>query len=411
MIAELLALLAEMAVASAAALALVLGLRKPVRRRFGAEAAYALWLLLPLSLLAMALPTPGLAPELATLRGAVAQVLPADPARLPMPAGEAATRLAFTWLAGTLLAGAWLFLCQRRFVAGLGPLRRRPDGLVQSLAVRGLPAVLGLRPRIVLPGDFDQRYSAIERELVLAHEFLHLRRGDVPVNMLFGLLRCLLWFNPLIHLSAGFFRQDQELSCDAEVLRRHPGHRRVYGDAMLKTELAEQPLPLGCHWTGHHPLKERLTMLKNAPVSPRRRQAGLSLAAGLVLAVSTLAWAAQPAQAPTDRPKDGGMGASGIQGSAPAYPKAAADAGQGGLVMLRVLVGADGQAQEVEVDAEKSTVPADSELAQSAVEAAGKWTFQPGVKDGKYVPGWVMVPVRFEPPTETPEAGPTAEGA
>ena len=152
-------------------------------------------------------------------------------------------------------------------------------------------------------------------------------------------------------------------------------------------------------------------MLKNAPVSPRRRQAGLSLAAGLVLAVSTLAWAAQPAQAPTDRPQDGGMGASGIQGSAPAYPKAAADAGQGGLVMLRVLVGADGQAQEVEIDAEKSTVPADSELAQSAVEAAGKWTFQPGVKDGKYVPGWVTVPVRFEPPTETPEAGPTAEGA
>lgn len=400
MIAEMLSLLAEAAVASAAAMALVLLFRKPVRRRFGAEAAYALWLLLPLSLLAIMLPTPGLAPEFGTQRGAVAQALPADPAGLSMPVGGAATSLASAWLAGALLTVGWLLVSQRRFVAGLGPLRRRPDGLVQSLAVRGLPAVLGLRPRIVLPGDFERRYTAIERELVLAHESLHLRRGDVPMNMLLGLLRSLLWFNPLVHLSASRFRQDQELSCDSAVLRRYPGHRRAYGDAMLKTELADQPLPLGCHWSGCHPLKERLTMLKNPPVSTRRRQAGLSIATGLALAVSTLAWASQPADAPNDRPKDGGMAESGIQGTAPAYPKASADAGQGGVVMLRVLVGTDGQAQEVEVDAEKSTVPADSELARSAVDAAGKWNFQPAVKDGRTVPGWVMVPVRFEPPTK-----------
>ncbi|KFL35805.1 TonB family protein [Arenimonas donghaensis] len=407
MIADLLVMLAEAAVASAAALALVLVLRKAVRRRFGAEAAYALWLLLPFSLLAVALPTPGLSPELVTLRSAVVQALPADPGRLPVPVGEAAAGLAFAWLAGALLAGAWLLSCQRRFVAGLGPLRRRPDGLVQSLAIRGLPAVLGLRPRIVLPGDFDQRYSAIERELVLAHELLHLRRGDVPVNMLFGLLRCLLWFNPLIHLSAGLFRQDQELSCDAVVLRRHPGHRRTYGDAMLKTELADQPLPLGCTWSGSHPLKERLTMLKNSPVSTRRRQAGLFLASGLALVVSGLAWAVQPA----DAPRGNNMAESGIVGEAPSYPKAAADAGQGGVVMLRVLVGADGKAQDVQVDPDKTTVPADSALARSAADAAGTWSFNPAMKDGKAVPGWVMVPVRFEPPAVAPEAAPGAEGA
>ncbi|MGD3580303.1 M56 family metallopeptidase, partial [Xanthomonas citri pv. citri] len=42
------------------------------------------------------------------------------------------------------------------------------------------PVSVGLwRPRIVLPMDFDTRYSAAERTLILAHERLHLRRGDL----------------------------------------------------------------------------------------------------------------------------------------------------------------------------------------------------------------------------------------
>lgn len=396
---EVLASLAEAGLASAAALALVLVLRQPVRRHFGAEAAYALWLLLPLALVGVLLPaspaTAGMLVSRADIGGSLRLVsLPSG-----LPARDMPETLFITWLLGALATGAWLALRQRRFMAGLGPLRRRPDGLVQSLATRGLPAVIGLRPRIVLPGDFELRYTPVERELVLAHEQVHLRRGDVLATMVFGLLRMLLWFNPLVHLASGRFRQDQELSCDAAVLRLHPRRRRSYGDAMLKSGLADLCPPLGCHWSGSHPLKERLSMLKLPLVSTHRRLAGISIAAGLALAVSGLAWATQPAGAP---PRDDGMAASGIEGEAPAYPESAADAGQGGLVMLRVLVGTDGKAEKIEFDAKKSTVPVDSALMKSAMAAAAKWTFNPAMKDGKVVPGWVMVPVRYEPPTVSP---------
>ena len=54
--AEPLALLWEATLAGSAALLLVLALRRPVRARLGASAAYALWLCVPVALLAVLLP-------------------------------------------------------------------------------------------------------------------------------------------------------------------------------------------------------------------------------------------------------------------------------------------------------------------------------------------------------------------
>src|SRR5690606_9403191 len=110
------------------------------------------------------------------------------------------------------------------------------------------------RPRIVLPAGFEQRYSDRERQLVLLHERVHLRRGDIAINALLALLQCLYWFNPLLPLALRRCREDQELSCDERVIARGDGARRSYANAMLKTGLAESPLPVGCHWQDHHPL-------------------------------------------------------------------------------------------------------------------------------------------------------------
>ena len=88
------------------------------------------------------------------------------------------------------------------------------------------------------------------------------------------------------------------------------------------------------------------------------------------------------------------------------YSQAAADAGEGGTVMLNVLVGLDGQAEEVLFVPEKSTVAEDSDIARNTLKVAADWKFQPGVEDGKPVRRRVLVPVRFEPPAKAaaPEA-------
>jgi TonB family protein len=495
-------LLTETTLASSVAVLLVLALRHPVRHAFGSGAAYGLWATVPLMLLAVLLPA-AIEPMLPVLGLAppMVEAVASGPADRPNGT-DASMWLPWVWGAGVLAMLVALVRQQRRFLAGLGPLRQRPDGYHQSLATQGLPAVVGLWPRIVLPGDFDQRYSALERELVLAHEREHLRRGDLPACLLAVLVRSLFWFNPLVHLAARRFRQDQELACDTGVLRRFPDRRRSYASAMLKTQLADQPLPFGCHWSGSHPIKERLAMLTRPSPSFPRRLGGLIAVSMLALGAATLAWATQPGR-PAEVPpgmlllelaisvdgdsardlravvapgvvheerfeyageawhtrwtvepladgtfdlsavleRDGetvaeprlifrddaaikvgsetsdggfsgiavdlrvssgppapGMAAIGIEGAVPPYPAASAKAGEGGLVMLKVLVGTDGSARELQFVPEKSTVPEDSELVRSTLDVAGKWKFQPGLRDGEPVEGWVLVPVRFDPP-------------
>jgi hypothetical protein len=151
------------------------------------------------------------------------------------------------------------------------------------------------RPRVILPADFESRYTQAEQSLVLAHERVHLCRADAMWNALAALIRCVFWFNPLMHYAASRFRVDQELSCDAAVMQRHPDARRVYADAMLKTQLADGSLPAGCHWRSAHPLKERLMMLKQPAPRRARRMAGGVFVATLLTGIGYTAWAAEPA--------------------------------------------------------------------------------------------------------------------
>ena len=117
---------------------------------------------------------------------------------------------------------------QRAFLRSLGELRPREDGAFQAGSIAGLPAVVGLlRPRTVLPADFDLRYTGEQRTLLRMHELEHVARGDLWANALVAALRCVSWFNPLVHLAARWFRHDQELACDQRVLSHRPRSRRA----------------------------------------------------------------------------------------------------------------------------------------------------------------------------------------
>ncbi len=82
------------------------------------------------------------------------------------------------------------------------------------------------------------------------------------------------------------------------MVARHPNARRAYGEAMLKAQLAGQPLPLGCRWGEGHPLKERIEMLKLPSFSLTRRFAGGTGICIALAATAMVAWAAQPAASP-----------------------------------------------------------------------------------------------------------------
>ena len=376
-------------VASFAALALLLA-RRGLRRVFGARAAYAFWALLPVAVAAVLLPAPRAVPLVSPM------VLPTMVVSAPAAAADAAIgweALLALWLAGALAMAAREALRQRRFVAALGALQPR-EGLLHASVPAG-PVVLGLwRPRIVVPVDFETRFDAEERALILEHERVHVARRDLAFNLLAVAIRCLQWFNPLLHLAFVRFRQDQELAADAVVLQRRPEARRRYAEAMLKAQVAPSFSPLGCQWQSAHPLKERILMLKRPIPGFRRLLLGVVSALILTLGSGYVAWAAQPQ--PMSEVEEQATYAS---LTPPRYPANAIAAKAEGNVLLVVQLDASGAVQEVEVE----TSAGHPDLDAAAVAAVRGWRFNPARNGGKAVPSRIGVPIQFSL-KETPAA-------
>lgn len=397
MASDLLRELLQATFALTVALIAVWTLRRPLRARLGAQAAYAAWALVPLSVLAVVLPARSAGTGLVSESAGVAlwTAIPNAAATHAPPA--LASLVLAAWLLGALALCAVLLFRQRQFQTRI----RRQPGQAHDASEWATPAVTGLfRPRIVLPADFRQRYTANEQTLVLAHEQLHVERGDIPAQALATGLRCLFWFHPLVHLGATRFRFDQELACDAAVVRRFPDSRRTYGDAMLKTQLAEFGLPLGCHWQSQHPLKERIAMLKQPLPGPMRRRAASLLVTSVLAAATFSAWAAQPATPTAAKPLQVLTDDDVL--TEPKYPADALAQGLGGRVDLEVLVGAEGRPEQVRVM--KSTPR--GVFDEATVEAARKWQFNAGRGGarGEKVEGWIRVPVQFSPDGPPEEA-------
>ncbi|MBN8922280.1 MAG: hypothetical protein BGP10_12760 [Rhodanobacter sp. 68-29] len=286
-----------------AAVLIVAALRKPIRRWFGAERAFQLWLLPPLAVLASQLPHAATSPApLPPLVYAITSAVgaPAPHAAVAGHVGWHGVAL-LLWLAGVVAALGFAVLAQRRYrrrLHGATPMAdaSAPRPVLRAASADVGPALVGAwRSRIVLPADFRQRYDATEQALILAHEAAHARRGDGWWSLLAQMLAALLWFHPLAWWALAALRHDQELACDAVVLREHGTHRRSYANAMLKTRSAALALPVGCAWSPRHPLTERIAMLKQQPVSLLRRRSG---AAALALMIAMGAGAAYAATAP-----------------------------------------------------------------------------------------------------------------
>lgn len=403
------ALLYTTTVMSSAALVIVLLLRRPIRAAFGARVAYGLWSLPPLAMIAVLIPAPIQpvdSPALALVRVTALRALADVP-----PAWSASTMWLAIWLLGAIATMAWIGRQHRRFVHGLGPLREAEEGCLQAMVSDGLPALVGIvHARIVLPADFTTRYDAVQQRLVLAHEREHLRRGDHIANLLAAMLRCVFWFNPVLPMAQRLFGRDQEMACDAAVVAAHPRQRRSYGEALLTTLRQRGRTPLGCQGFGSHPLKERIGMIQHHLLSKSRVLSGRIAIMLVAAAVTTAAWALQPASAPSANPAMDAKASEAVSYRLqfpPSYPEASLKAKEQGTVWLNVRVLTDGTPADIAV--EKST--ATPALDQAAVDAVKRWRFNPAVRDGKAVERTVRVPVTFALDDEVvpdPQALPSA---
>lgn len=289
------------------AVSLVALMRGPLRGALGARASYWLWLAVPASAVALALPrahrSPGKAAAIvpnvfgwvwtwvwARVEALVAAI------HVSAPVGVAACTV---WVTGAGAALAFMVLRQRSFARSLGSLVPFPDGSWRSRTVAEPMLIGALRPRVLVPLDFEHRYSAEEREFVLAHERAHMRRGDTVVNAFGAAWLCVFWFNPVMFWAMRLLRFDQDLACDASVLAAagKACHGR-YAEALLKAQLAGEGtwfLPLACHWGSVHPLRQRIAALRRPVAGRLRHRFGILLVAMLVASAGLAASAVQPA--------------------------------------------------------------------------------------------------------------------
>ncbi len=285
---------------SSVALLLIGALRAPLRRAFGARAAYWIWLLAPASIAAPFIPRSHFAATATTqIASSVTEhgwhVLPAISA-VPNNIGPLKTFAILAWLTGVLAALCSAAFRQRRFVRELAPLSNGPDGTLRSGAVV-MPSVVGAwSPKLIVPLDFETRYSESRRKLILAHEAVHLARWDTRVTAIAVGCKCIFWFNPLVHWAVSCLRFDQELACDATTVEKFNGSGRDYAAALLDAQMADQLAgipPVGCHWQSAHPLKKRITMLTKKLPGHIRTKSGIAVAIAISILGSAAVWAAQ----------------------------------------------------------------------------------------------------------------------
>ncbi|HSC16041.1 MAG TPA: M56 family metallopeptidase [Gammaproteobacteria bacterium] len=229
----------------------VLLARPLIRRAFGAVLACDLWLIPAIGVL---LPTRPPRPETAleTIRWPGEELSRGLYSATEALAAPNAIPWEALWLAGVvawvavqlfrsahfrrdLLATARPFVPSSAAIVGLLDRYRVSGARVFMTTRSGAPFVAGLfKPKVFLPTDFAQRFSAQEQQWVLIHELTHLRRRDLWARFVAEGFRALFWFNPLVHLAVHLLRQDQEYACDQAVVSRCTPHERYcYGRALM----------------------------------------------------------------------------------------------------------------------------------------------------------------------------------
>lgn len=114
--------------------------------------------------------------------------------------------------------------------------RLKLSGQVRLQVVEGAigPAVFGLwRPTILLPAAIIENKSVKQIEPIIAHELVHIRRGDLWWALVQSLATAILWFHPLVWLASRMLTRESERSCDEETVANLSCSPATYARSLL----------------------------------------------------------------------------------------------------------------------------------------------------------------------------------
>ncbi|MGL4739333.1 MAG: M56 family metallopeptidase [Sarcina sp.] len=82
------------------------------------------------------------------------------------------------------------------------------------------PAITGFwKTKILVPKKFLDNNSSEDIELIFVHELMHLKYGDILLNLFLDVMKIIYFFNPLIYIASRKVKNDCEIACDYRVLK------------------------------------------------------------------------------------------------------------------------------------------------------------------------------------------------
>lgn len=188
------------------------------------------------------------------------------------------------WFAGTVILLGYGMISSWKLRKKLKNGEKLESNVYQ---VEGLPTafVMGMPPCIYIPADL----TAEEREYVLCHERIHIKRHDMRIKQGAFVILCLHWFNPLVWLAFRCMEADMESSCDEKVLEKM-GMEIKKGYSLSLVRLSAEERWFGAPLAfGEKPIKTRVKHILQykKPVSV---VAGLAVVAAV--AVGCAIWSA-----------------------------------------------------------------------------------------------------------------------
>lgn len=99
------------------------------------------------------------------------------------------------------------------------------------------PCVLGIKEYyIIIPAHLINILSCEEIDLILRHEFFHIKRRDVLLKLLILVFNCLNWFNPVFYFLRKNLTAWIEISCDCDVSSGFDEKKKIlYMNLLVKT--------------------------------------------------------------------------------------------------------------------------------------------------------------------------------
>lgn len=164
------------------------------------------------------------------------------------------TVLTVIWLTGAVLFALYFVItyirCMKCFseslpVSGheyIDKWLSEHKSLRRKITVRSFDGIISpltygiFSPVILLPGNYDQ-LNGDELNIILTHEYVHIKRFDAAFKLVLTAALCVYWFDPFVWLMYILANRDIEFACDEAVLcKLGSDERQTYARTLVRME-------------------------------------------------------------------------------------------------------------------------------------------------------------------------------